>query len=130
MLKVQRVYEKKEADDGKRILIDRLWPRGLRKNIAQIDEWCKELAPSTNLREWYKHDITKWEEFRKKYLEELATPEKRKVLENIIETAKYNNVTLLYSSKDADHSNAKVLEEVINNCYSARIKRHRIMFGG
>ncbi len=113
MLKIKRAYEKKEAGDGKRILIDRLWPRGLGKDEAGIDVWRKELAPSTALRKWFGHDPEKWEEFRKRYRAELATPETKRLLEEIAREAEHHAVTLIYSAKDTEHSDVRVLEEML-----------------
>ena len=114
MLKIKRAYDKKATADGKRILIDRLWPRGLSKAEAGIDEWLKELAPSTELRKWFGHDPGKWDEFRKRYLAELSDAEKVALLERIAKTAEHNTVTLIYSAKDTEHSDVKVVEAVLN----------------
>jgi uncharacterized protein YeaO (DUF488 family) len=113
MLKIKRAYDKKVTGDGKRILIDRLWPRGLSKAEANIEEWVKELAPSTELRKWFGHDPARWIEFRKRYIKELSEPDKKALLENISQTALRHNVTLIYSAKDTEHSDVKVLEEII-----------------
>ena len=113
MLKIKRAYERKEASDGERILIDRLWPRGVGKDEASIDEWLKELAPSTQLRQWFDHDPGKWKEFKKRYCKELAAPESRRLLENIARTAERYNVTLIYAAKDTEHSHVLVLKELI-----------------
>ena len=114
MLKIKRAYEKKEASDGKRILIDRLWPRGVTKADAGIDEWLKDLGPSTELRKWFAHDPAKWAEFKKKYLNELASIDKKKLLEQIVSEAGHGSVTLIYSARDSEHSDVKVLEELIS----------------
>jgi uncharacterized protein YeaO (DUF488 family) len=113
VLKIKRAYDKPDSADGKRILIDRLWPRGVTKVEAGIDEWLKELSPSTELRKWFSHDPQKWEEFRKKYIKELAVPEKEAILAGIARTAQHSDVTLIYSAKDTEHSDVKVLEELI-----------------
>ncbi len=113
MLKIKRAYDKKESGDGKRILIDRLWPRGLSKAEADIDEWIKELGPSTELRKWFGHDPERWAEFRERYTRELSELDKRALLENISQMARRQNVTLIYSAKDTEHNNVKVLEEII-----------------
>jgi uncharacterized protein YeaO (DUF488 family) len=113
MLKIKRAYEKKENNDGKRILIDRLWPRGVSKDEAGLDEWQKELAPSTALRQWFRHDPKKWDEFKKRYRNELAAPNSRRLLEEIARNAGQHNVTLIYSAKDTEHSDVLVLKEMI-----------------
>lgn len=113
MLKIKRAYDKPESADGKRILIDRLWPRGLSKTEARIDEWLKDLGPSTELRKWFGHDPEKWEEFRSRYIEELSAPGKKALLERIAQMAGQADVTLIYSARDTEHSDVKVLYELI-----------------
>jgi len=113
MLKTKRAYEPVETADGKRILIDRLWPRGVSKSGAHIDEWLKDLAPSAELRTWFAHDPQKWEEFRKRYVKELSSPDKTRSLEDIARRARRETITLIYSAKDTEHSDVKVLEELI-----------------
>lgn len=113
MLNIKRAYDKKESGDGKRILIDRLWPRGLSKAEADIDEWVKELGPSTELRKWFGHDPERWAEFQKRYIRELSEADKKALLENISQMARRQNVTLIYSAKDTEHNDVKVLEEII-----------------
>jgi uncharacterized protein YeaO (DUF488 family) len=118
MLKIKRAYEAFETSDGKRILIDRLWPRGISKSQAHIDEWLKDLAPSTGLRKWFGHDPQKWEEFRKKYTGELSSPEQKRLLKDIARRAITENVTLVYGARDTEHSDAMVLEEIIKDLMS------------
>ena len=113
MLKIKRAYERKEAGDGERILIDRLWPRGVSKDEAGLDAWRKELAPSTALRQWFGHDPEKWEEFKKRYRKELAAPESKRLLEEIARSAVRHNVTLIYGAKDTEHSHVLALRELI-----------------
>src|SRR5574340_791939 len=108
MLKIKRAYERKEDGDGERILIDRLWPRGVSKDEAGLDAWRKELAPSTALRQWFGHDPKKWEEFKKRYRKELAAPESKRLLEEIARSAARRNVTLIYGAKDTEHSDVQV----------------------
>lgn len=112
MIKIKRVYDKPSKDDGYRILIDRLWPRGLTKEEAKIDLWLKEIAPSTELRKWYNHDPKKWISFKEKYRKELK--DKEELLEQIKELEKeHKTVTLLYSSKEERLNNAIILLEFI-----------------
>lgn len=112
MIRIKRVYEELGDDDGHRILIDRLWPRGISKENAHIDLWLKEIAPSTELRKWFNHDPEKWEEFKKLYRDELS--EKKEMINQIKELEqKHETVTLLFSAKDTEHANAKVLLEVL-----------------
>ena len=105
---VRRVYDKPEAGDGVRVLVDRLWPRGLRKETAAVDHWFRELAPSTELRRWFGHDPDRWEEFRRRYAAELdRRPE---ILEPLLELLRKSpRVTLLYAAKDEEHNNAVAL---------------------
>lgn len=113
MIKVKRIYESPNSSpgDGKRILIDRLWPRGLRKDEVVIDEWMKEIAPSSQLRKWFGHDPAKWDEFKKRYRQELG--DKEELLEELKTDAKHRTVTLLYSAKDTEHNNAVALKELV-----------------
>jgi len=113
MLKIKRAYEPVESTDGKRILIDRLWPRGVSKSEAHIDEWLNDLAPSTELRTWFGHDPQKWEEFKRKYTKELSSPDKARLLEDIARRARRETITLIYGAKDTEHSDVKVLEELL-----------------
>jgi len=113
MVKIKRIYDPVLKDDGKRILVDRLWPRGIKKDMAALDEWLKDIAPSNELRKWFSHDISKWNEFRKRYREELTT--KSDPLEKLRKESKKGVITLLFSAKDVQHNNAVVLREVINN---------------
>ena len=110
-VKIKRVYERVSPDDGKRILVDRLWPRGLTKEEAHIDEWFKEIAPSDELRRWFSHDPSKWQEFKDRYKRELQG--KREEIERIRKEADKGTVTLLFSAKDTEYNNAVVLKEVI-----------------
>lgn len=112
MLKVRRAYEGKQPDDGIRILVDRLWPRGLPSSRANIDEWAKDIAPSDELRRWFGHQPERWLEFKQKYSEELSSPEKAELVARIVQMAVNGNITLIYSAKDSEHNNARVLEEV------------------
>ncbi|HKO81372.1 MAG TPA: DUF488 domain-containing protein [Chitinophagaceae bacterium] len=110
-IRIKRIYEPAEAKDGFRILIDRLWPRGIKKENAPIDRWVKSAAPSTELRKWFAHDPAKWETFQKKYKEELK---KTGALDELIAyTQKYKKVTLLYAAKDKQHNQAIVLQELL-----------------
>jgi uncharacterized protein YeaO (DUF488 family) len=111
MLKVKRVYEPPSREDGKRILIDRLWPRGLKKEEARVDEWLRDLAPSTELRKWYGHDPAKWTEFKKRYKKELD--KQSDLLERIKTEAGKGTVTLVFAAKDSERCNAAALKEML-----------------
>jgi uncharacterized protein YeaO (DUF488 family) len=114
MIKVKRIYESRGTSpgDGKRILVDRLWPRGLRKGDVVLDEWIKDLAPSTALRKWFGHDPKKWEEFKDRYRQELR--DKPELIARIKKEAERSNVTILFSAKDAEHNNAVALKEFLS----------------
>lgn len=110
-LHLKRAYEPPDWRDGRRILVDRLWPRGLSKTAAGIDEWLKELAPSTELRKWFGHDPGKWNEFRRRYRNEIeGHPEELKHLRDL---ARQSRVTLIYSAHDERHNDAVVLREAL-----------------
>jgi uncharacterized protein YeaO (DUF488 family) len=111
MIQLKRVYEKPGPHDGIRFLIERLWPRGVRKADVHMDGWQKEAGPSTELRKWFSHDPDKWVEFQHKYFAELK--ERPEAWEPILEAAKHGTVTLLYSSHDTEHNNAVALQRFI-----------------
>lgn len=111
MIKIKRIYDPASPKDGKRILVDRLWPRGVKKDEARIDEWLKDIAPSNELRQWFSHDPSKWEEFKKRYKKELQN--KSTMLEMIRKKAKISTITLLFGAKDLEHNNAVVLKEIL-----------------
>lgn len=112
MIKVKRIYDNSEKNDGFRILVDRLWPRGLTKDKARVDLWIKDLAPSDTLRKWYKHDPDKWPEFKRKYYAELK--EKKEALALLLkEAGKRNSVTFLFSSREEQLNNAEALKEYV-----------------
>lgn len=106
-MKIKRVYEPPEKEDGIRILVDRLWPRGLTKEKAKVDLWLKDIAPSTALRKWFGHDPGKWEEFKKRYRQELK--ENKVPVSLLKEQMEKADVTLIYAAKDEDHNEALVL---------------------
>ena len=108
-IKIKRVYEKPDDEDGRRILVDRLWPRGLTKEKAGVDLWLKDIAPSTELRKWFGHDPGKWEEFQKRYLRELN--ENDEAIQTLRQALKEGRVTLVYGAKDEEHNEARVILE-------------------
>ena len=111
MLQLKRVYEPAASTDGQRILVDRLWPRGLSKARAAVNEWCKDIAPSTELRKWFAHDSDKWPEFQRRYKHELRS--QRGTLNDIARRAMQRRVTLVYGARDETHNDAVVLAAVI-----------------
>ncbi|WUH99759.1 DUF488 family protein [Spirillospora sp. NBC_00431] len=108
---MRRVYEPVSDDDGKRVLVDRVWPRGISKEKARLDEWAKDVAPSTGLRKWYGHSVDKFDEFTRRYEAELDEPERAAALDRLRELAGRGPVTLLTATKDVDHSQAAVLAD-------------------
>jgi uncharacterized protein YeaO (DUF488 family) len=110
-IKLRRVYEKPSPSDGKRVLIDRLWPRGLAKEQARVDEWLRDLAPSTELRKWYGHDPAKWTEFKKRYRKELD--KNPSLVSKLAEECRGRTVTFVFSSKEEKLNNAVALKEYI-----------------
>jgi uncharacterized protein YeaO (DUF488 family) len=105
----RRVYETATPEDGARVLVDRVWPRGMRKEDAHLDEWLRDVAPSTDLRRWYGHDPGRFAEFRRRYLAELKDADHSQAAEHLHELAAERNLTLLTATKDVDHSQAAVL---------------------
>lgn len=113
-VQVRRAYEQPEESDGVRVLVDRLWPRGLTKEKAALDEWCKQIAPSSDLREWYHHDPDRFEEFERRYREELADPERTEALEHLRGLARTRTLTLVTATKHPEISEAEVLARVLS----------------
>jgi uncharacterized protein YeaO (DUF488 family) len=117
-VRVKRVYDPPSPQDGRRILVDRLWPRGVSRKSARIDDWAKDLAPSTRLRRWFGHDPGRWPEFQTRYREELRAVGDR--LGWLIALARRGRVTLLYAARDPDHNNARVLQRLLRRRVSRR----------
>ncbi|HEX6543080.1 MAG TPA: DUF488 domain-containing protein [Ktedonobacterales bacterium] len=109
----KRVYDTPDPGDGMRVLVDRLWPRGLSKERAHVDVWLKDVAPSRELRAWFGHDPVKFEEFRRRYEAELATEPARSALAELRELARKQHVTLVFAAHDTEHCNAVVLRELL-----------------
>lgn len=112
LFQLKRIYEDYSEDDGYRILVDRLWPRGISKEDARLDEWLKTIAPSTELRKWFNHDPEKFEEFAKRYKTELA--DREEVVESLLNIAQQQQITLLFAAKDEVHNHAVVLKEFLD----------------
>jgi uncharacterized protein YeaO (DUF488 family) len=112
-IRVRRVYDEPAKADGARVLVDRIWPRGLRKDAARLDEWARDVAPSAQLRTWYQHDPAKFGEFRQRYVAELAAPGAREALARLREMAASQPVTLLTATKDVELSQAAVLADLL-----------------
>ncbi len=112
-VQVRRVYDDPADGDGTRVLVDRIWPRGMNKEKAALDEWCKYIAPSTELRKWYSHDPDRFAEFTRRYQDELTEPERAEALTHLRQLATDRTLTLLTASKAADISEATVLAELL-----------------
>lgn len=108
MIKLKRAYEEAGSEDGERILVERLWPRGVTKERAAIDLWLKEIAPSPELRSWYGHEVTKWHEFRRRYLAELK--DKEDLIKLLQERHRAGTITFVYAARDEEHNSALVLK--------------------
>ena len=113
-VRVRRAYDEQTAGDGIRVLVDRLWPRGISKDRAHLDEWCKEVSPSAELRKWYAHDPDRFTEFTSRYEAELEEPERAEALRHLRELAGQGTLTLVTATKRADISEAAVLAGLLN----------------
>ncbi len=110
---LKRAYDEPAASDGTRVLVERLWPRGLSKERAHIDLWLKDVAPSTELRQWFHHEPEKFAEFRRRYEAELKSQDGQEALAKLYEMARQGKVTLVFAARDVDHSNAAVLRDLL-----------------
>jgi uncharacterized protein YeaO (DUF488 family) len=111
VIQIKRVYDQPAKDDGARFLVERLWPRGMKKDALHMDAWCKNLAPSADLRRWFSHDPAKWEEFQRRYRTELV--DNPAACQPLLDAAKQGNITLLYSAHDTEHNNAIALKSYL-----------------
>ena len=111
MIKLKRAYEKPAKDDGERILVERLWPRGLRKNEAKVDLWLKDIAPSAELRKWFGHDPDKWDEFRIRYKKELKA--NKELIEQLQRKAENGAITFVYAARDEERNSALLLKQFL-----------------
>jgi uncharacterized protein YeaO (DUF488 family) len=114
---LKRAYDPPAASDGRRILVDRVWPRGIARDDLRIDAWLKDLAPSTGLRKWFGHDPKKWDEFRKRYVRELE--QRPDALGELVEKARAGHITLVFGAKDTEHNNAVALKEQLERRLNA-----------
>jgi uncharacterized protein YeaO (DUF488 family) len=113
MIRIKRVYEPAELEDGPRILVDRLWPRGIGKKELRLDSWYKNVAPSSQLRKWFNHDPARWDEFKRRYFAELDS--NPAAWSSLADLARSGNMTLLYSAKDEEHNNAEALRDYLES---------------
>jgi uncharacterized protein YeaO (DUF488 family) len=123
MIKLKRAYDSASKDDGIRFLVERLWPRGVKKAALRFDAWLKDVAPSTELRRWFRHDPSKWIEFQRRYFAELDA--KPATAEPILQASRHGHVTLVYSSHDKKHNNAVALKAYLAAKISGRGRAHR-----
>ncbi|MDQ3876135.1 MAG: DUF488 family protein [Actinomycetota bacterium] len=117
-IRLKRAYERPAASDGERILVDRIWPRGVSREEAHLDEWAPELAPSTELRRWFRHDPARFDEFRRRYTAELAAQKGK--LGELRRRARNGTLTLVYAARDEEHNNAVVLAEILRRAPELR----------
>lgn len=111
MIKLKRAYDEPKPQDGRRVLVDRIWPRGVSRDEADLDEWMKEIAPSDSLRKWFGHDPERWDEFRERYFEELD--DRSEMVEKLREWSDGHTLTLVYGASDEEHNNAVALKEYL-----------------
>lgn len=111
MIKLKRVYEPVARGDGRRVLVERLWPRGVKKDDGRVSEWLRDVAPSPELRRWYGHAPAKWPEFQRRYRAELRGPAQRRLLEALADEARRGTVTLVYAARDTERNSARVVRE-------------------
>jgi uncharacterized protein YeaO (DUF488 family) len=121
VIQIKRVYDPPAKEDDARFLVERLWPRGMKKDALHMDGWCKELAPSDDLRRWFSHDPAKWKEFQRRYRAELAA--NPAVCQPLLDAAKQGTVTLLYSARDTEHNSAIVLKSYLEERLRGRKRR-------
>ena len=114
-IQLKRAYDPAEETDGERLLVDRLWPRGWRKDTARLSAWLQDLAPSEALRRWFAHDPSHWLEFQERYLAELRTPGKEKLIRELAQKARQGKITLIFAARDEVHNNAVILKAAIEH---------------
>jgi len=113
VVKIRRVYDPPFESEGKRYLVDGLWPRGIKKESLGLEAWLKNIAPTPTLRKWFSHDPEKWEEYKRRFRLELRDPEKERVLEELAQQARTGDITLLFATRDREHNNGVVIKEII-----------------
>ncbi len=113
MIKLKRAYEPAEEADGYRVLVERLWPRGVTREEARLDAWMKDVSPSPELRQWYSHDPERWPEFQRRYREELQAPDKQPLLKELADRARQGAVTFVYAARDTERNSAALLKEYL-----------------
>ncbi len=124
MVRLKRAYEPVEPEDGRRVLVERLWPRGLRKEQAHLDGWLKDIAPSDALRKWFHHDPDRWAEFERRYARELESDAAHAAIDDLVQRAASETVTLVFSAHDGEHNNAVVLKRMIERRLPRRSQKN------
>lgn len=115
MVRTKRIYDPPDAEDGRRYLVDAMWPRGVSKDRAELTDWLKHMAPSRDLRTWFGHDPDKWGKFRQRYRSELREASKEDTLDLLADQAESGTVTLVYAARDVQHNNAQALKDFVEN---------------
>jgi len=113
IVKTKRAYDPPSPDDGRRVLVDRVWPRGVSRDRLEIDAWLRDLAPSTELRQWFSHESTRWAEFSKRFKQELQSPDQEARLDELLASPPKGTLTLVYGARDREHNQAVVLREIL-----------------
>ena len=124
-VRLQRAYDEPTRDDGYRVLVDRLWPRGRSKEVLHLDSWARDLGPSTELRKWFGHDPARWEEFRKRYRAELHDSSRTQALDDLAERAGVGPVTLVFGARDVEHNEAAVIAEALERRFETLQRTRR-----
>lgn len=119
-IRLQRAYDDPQPDDGHRVLVDRVWPRGRTKTELRLDAWAQDLGPSTGLRKWFGHDPARWTEFKRRYREELADPKRARALDGLAAIARGGRITIVYGARDREHNQAQVIADEL----ARRVRRH------
>ena len=117
MIQLKRVYDPPAPDDGSRFLVERLWPRGVKREAAQLTDWLKDIAPSPALRQWFGHDPARWDEFKARYEAELDDPRHAETLQRLADLARQGTVTFVYAARDTEHNSALLLKDFIERHY-------------
>ena len=123
MIRIKRTYEPRARGDGRRVLVERLWPRGIRKGALKLDGWLKEVAPSDGLRRWFHHDPSRWHEFRRRYAAELRA--RSEALQDLLEAARRGPITLLYAARDRQHNSAVAVRDYLRRKLRSRGRDER-----
>jgi uncharacterized protein YeaO (DUF488 family) len=114
-VRIKRAYEPPASEDGQRVLVDRIWPRGRSRETLRLDAWLRDAAPSNELRKWFGHDPARWQEFERRYRAQLAEPERRSPVDDLVARARQGPLTLVYGARDTEHNEARVLADLVED---------------